>query len=64
MENWWGDAFSFVEGVPAWVCQSCGERYFDPDVVQTLNDLAAAHPEAQRSIVVPVYGFPERQSSQ
>src|SRR5438105_14338762 len=30
-ENWWGDARALVVHVPAWVCQRCGEVYFDTD---------------------------------
>ena len=25
-ENWWGDELALVEGVPADVCQQCGEQ--------------------------------------
>ena len=30
-ENWWGDELALVEHVPAWVCESCGEAYFDAE---------------------------------
>jgi hypothetical protein len=38
-----------VTGVPASICDTCGERYFDADVTQRLLDLAR---EAVRAGVV------------
>lgn len=35
-ENWWGDTLTLVENVPAWVCERCGEQYFDSDVIKEL----------------------------
>jgi YgiT-type zinc finger domain-containing protein len=33
-ENWWGGELALVENVPAWVCQVCGEKYYDADTVE------------------------------
>jgi YgiT-type zinc finger domain-containing protein len=32
-----------VRGVPADICDNCGERYFDAEVTQRLLDLARSH---------------------
>ncbi len=41
-----------VTGVPASVCDTCGERYFDADVTQRLLDLARE--AASAGVVVDV----------
>ncbi len=37
-----------VTGVPASVCETCGERYFEADVTQRLLDLARERSERRR----------------
>ncbi len=56
-ENWWGDELTLVEHVPAWVCQQCGEAYFDADTSRALDRLRRSQPEATRTVTVPVYRF-------
>ena len=56
-ENWWGGTLALIEGVPAWVCENCGESYFDAETCQKLDDLRAAPPPRQRTVEVPVYPF-------
>jgi YgiT-type zinc finger domain-containing protein len=56
-ENWWGDELALVENVPAWVCQQCGEAYFDAETTKQLDLLRQAPPEATRTVTVPIYPF-------
>ncbi len=59
-ENWWGDVFTIVEGVPAFVCDNCGEQYFDAETSLMLDKMrqkkVEIHPK--RVINVPVYEYP------
>ena len=56
-ENWWGEQLVLVENVPAWVCRSCGERYFDAATCRSLDALRAAPPDSGRFLELPVYAF-------
>jgi len=47
--------FVIVENMPAWVCQQCGDRLYDPDMVEKLQRLIWSHVEPVRTISVPVY---------
>jgi hypothetical protein len=49
---------ALVENVPGWVCEECGEAYFDAETCKQLDRLREASPPAQRTIEVPVYLFP------
>ncbi|SMB99059.1 YgiT-type zinc finger domain-containing protein [Thermanaeromonas toyohensis ToBE] len=57
-ENWWGDQLTLVEGVPAWVCENCGEKYFEAEVCRILDAMREAPPAEERIMRVPVYKFP------
>jgi YgiT-type zinc finger domain-containing protein len=57
-ENWWGEKLALVEDVPAWVCEDCGEAYFEAGVCQKLDKLREMPPPARQTIEVPVYAFP------
>jgi len=56
-ENWWGDKLTLVEDVPAWVCEDCGEKYFDAETCRALDAMREAPPAERRTIRVPVYTF-------
>ncbi len=56
-ENWWGQTLALVENVPAWLCEDCGEAYFEADTCKKLERLRAAPPPALRTVEVPVYTF-------
>jgi YgiT-type zinc finger domain-containing protein len=56
-ENWWGDKFTLIENVPAWVCEYCGEQYFDAKVIEELDKIKDRPPKAKRIIEVPVYNY-------
>jgi YgiT-type zinc finger domain-containing protein len=44
-----------VENVPAWVCDQCGETYFDPEVVEQVQALIWSGAKPARVIETPVY---------
>jgi len=44
-----------VENVPAWVCEQCGETYYDPDIVERIQALIWSEAEPTRIIETPVY---------
>ncbi len=44
-----------VENVPAWVCEQCGETYYEPDVVERVQNLIWSGSEPERVIEAPVY---------
>ena len=55
---WQGDRLAVVEGVPALVCRSCGEQFYDDDVSEALRRLGEEgfpDAEAARRIEVPVF---------
>jgi YgiT-type zinc finger domain-containing protein len=59
-ENWWGDNLTLVENVPAWVCENCGEQYFDAKTSIILDRLRDLNPsKAKRILNVPVFEFNE-----
>ncbi|MEW6447281.1 MAG: YgiT-type zinc finger protein [Bacillota bacterium] len=46
------------ENVPAWVCDECGDAYFDTETCRhKLDRLREAPPPVQRTVEVPVYAF-------
>lgn len=47
--------FIIVENVPAWVCEQCGERFYDPEIVEKLQNLVWSQVKPVRTISVPVY---------
>ena len=61
-ENWWGEKLTIVENVPAWVCDTCGEQFFEPRICEELDRLRDTPPVAKRTIQVPVYSFPGKAS--
>jgi YgiT-type zinc finger domain-containing protein len=56
-ENWWGEKLTLIENVPAWVCENCGEQYFDAIVCNELGRLRRNPPLKHRIIEVPVYPY-------
>ena len=40
----------YVENVPAWVCNKCGEQYFDAPVYKRLEGIARQHEYIQKTI--------------
>jgi YgiT-type zinc finger domain-containing protein len=49
-----GDETYRFENVPAYVCDSCGEIYFDAVVSQAMNRAVSSNPQPKRFDQVPV----------
>ncbi|MEW6607791.1 MAG: YgiT-type zinc finger protein [bacterium] len=47
----------YVENVPAWVCNKCGEQYFDASVYKHLEKIAWQREQIQRIISFPLAEF-------
>ncbi|MBI5694502.1 MAG: type II toxin-antitoxin system MqsA family antitoxin [Nitrospirae bacterium] len=59
---WWGERLVLLKGVPALVCEDCGEKYFRPEVSEKMKALAkdaAQHESKYEKINVPVVPFGE-----
>lgn len=55
VERWWQGRLVIIEGVPANVCQQCGEMYFNSDVAREMDKIKrAATVSGERFIQVPV----------
>ena len=46
-----------VENVPAKVCQQCGEKLFEPKVVEQLQKIIWNKGQPQKKIKTPVFDF-------
>jgi YgiT-type zinc finger domain-containing protein len=44
----------YVDAVPAWVCDKCGERYFDAAVYKRLEEIARNRGRIRRTITFPL----------
>jgi YgiT-type zinc finger domain-containing protein len=49
--------FMIIEHVPAWVCEQCGEVYYDPEVVDRIQHLIWSGETPARMVETPVYEF-------
>ena len=60
---WQGERLSVVEDVPALVCASCSEQYYDDDVtdaLRTLNEEGFPESSAEKTIQVSVFSLEGR----
>ncbi|MBI4744645.1 MAG: type II toxin-antitoxin system MqsA family antitoxin [Actinobacteria bacterium] len=53
----WGNELTILENVPAWVCNQCGEKYFDTEVAKKMERLAKAKEKVKKSINVSIKEF-------
>lgn len=57
---WLGDRLSVVEDIPAYVCSTCVEQFYDDDVSEALRRLTESgfpESEAQREMTVSVFSL-------
>lgn len=47
--------FVLIENVPAWVCEQCGEIYYDPEIVDRIQHIVWSGGEPARIVETPVY---------
>ena len=45
---------TYIENVPAWVCNRCGEQYFDAPVYKQLERIAQQRDRIRRVITFPL----------
>lgn len=58
VERKWQNRLVIIEGVPANVCEQCGEQYFDSDVVLQMEQIKKAiNFPGERFVKVPVRRF-------
>jgi YgiT-type zinc finger domain-containing protein len=60
---WRGDSLAVVEDIPAHVCSTCMEQFYDENVSEALRRLSEAGfppAEARREVVVPVFSLEGR----
>jgi YgiT-type zinc finger domain-containing protein len=58
VERWWQGRLIIIEGVPAHVCEQCGETYFDADIALEMERInQAVTVPGERLINVPVRPF-------
>jgi YgiT-type zinc finger domain-containing protein len=60
---WRGDDVALVEDIPALVCSSCSEQFYDDDVsdaLRKLNENGFPKSESTRTIEVPVFSLKDR----
>lgn len=60
---WQGERVAVVEDIPALVCSSCREQYYDDDVSDALRKLSEKgfpEEEAEETIQVPVFSLEGR----
>ena len=57
---WQGTCLVVVEGIPALVCQTCGEQFYEDEIAMKLDLMRGAGfpaDKAVRSMTVPVFDF-------
>ena len=57
---WHKDRLSVVEDIPAYLCDTCVEQYYDPEATEILRKLTGdgfTGVAAHREILVPVYSL-------
>jgi len=55
----WGEKFFLFEDVPAEVCTQCGETYFSPEVLETMDNIATSDATPKTTVSVPVFSMSE-----
>lgn len=64
---WEGERLVVVDGIPALVCQSCGERYYEDETAMRLDFLRGTGfppDKAVRTMSVPVFRYDAPESDQ
>lgn len=57
IQSWKGNLVGIIENVPAWVCNQCGERYYDAPVLEKIEVMLKQKPEPKKNLTVPAYEF-------
>ena len=57
---WHNERLFVVEDIPAYICDSCVEQFYDPvatDILRTWTEEGFASAEATKEILVPIYSM-------
>lgn len=54
------DQLIVIEGVPAEVCNRCGQKYFAADTDASIEKILSTRPDADKTITVPVFEWEPR----
>ncbi len=46
-----------IENVPAWVCEQCGGTFYDPDIVERIQNIVWSDIAPTRTIETPAYAL-------
>jgi YgiT-type zinc finger domain-containing protein len=52
-----GEELVVIEGVPATVCENCGEQVFSPEVTRKVQEVVKERKRVARTMVVPVFSL-------
>ena len=58
-----GKSLVVMERVPAYVCEKCGERYYEAHVAKQMRQLAKKAPRVKSRISFPLIRFQEKRAS-
>ena len=58
-----GKGLVVIEKVPAYVCEKCGERYYQAHVAKQMRQLAKRAPRVKARISFPLIRFQEKRAS-
>ncbi|MBI4548225.1 MAG: type II toxin-antitoxin system MqsA family antitoxin [Ignavibacteriae bacterium] len=57
IHTWKGELIGVIENVPAWVCNQCGERYYDGEVLEKIDRMMKERTTPTRTFTVPAYVY-------
>jgi YgiT-type zinc finger domain-containing protein len=57
IHTWRGELLGIIENVPAWVCNQCGTRYYDGEVLEKIDQMVNDRSAAPRVLEVPAYEY-------
>lgn len=58
-----GEELVVIEGVPATVCENCGEQIFSPETTRKVQIVAKERKGAGRTLTVPVFSLEAAETS-
>jgi len=57
IDHRWKGHLVVIEHVPVGVCNRCGERYYDAEVLHALDRMAQGHVATKKTIKVPIADY-------
>ena len=56
----WGDEYYLFENVQTEVCKQCGEAFFQPETLKTMDEYIRGNKSSEKTICIPVIKMPDR----